>query len=102
MFREFEKIKADAHFQEMKRHFQNLRDVGNDKPKDNPCNCISGENGHGNCEADVCNHKKDSCYYRERIVRGLRHCHNTKFVECKGSRHNTADQNDQKISSGYR
>lgn len=58
MCRDFEKIKANMNFQKSKHHFQNLWDIWNNQSENNSSNCISSENCHCNCKADMCYNKK--------------------------------------------
>ena len=63
MRRDFEGIKLNMDFQKSEHHFQNLRDIGNNKAEHKASNCVSGENRHCNRKADVGHHKKNACDY---------------------------------------
>ena len=82
MGRDFEQIKFNIDLQKTKDHLQDLRDIGNNKPKHKACNCVSGEDCHRNYETDVCNHKKNARCDGKSIVTGVKDCPHAKSVVC--------------------
>lgn len=97
---DFEKIKVHMNSHKSKDYFQNLRDIWDHKAENDSCNYISGKDCHGNCKADIRDHKKNAYQDGEGIITRIRNGPHTKSAACKNSHDYAADQHDQYICSG--